>query len=148
MEEEKKSTETPVAEENLLDARKRMRDLRIEKNITQADLAKRLGTTVRQIQYYERHQHRLTADKILQVCIALDVTPDEFYGLTENARITDLNTVEARLQAFGKEYPNASLRELYRRVCTVKSLLEVILAEQGHPGEAIHTFQSFLREKG
>ena len=48
-----------------------------EKNITQAEFAKRAGIATSTVSEWKKKKTNPSADKIMDICIALDVTPDE-----------------------------------------------------------------------
>jgi len=48
-----------------------------EKNITQAEFAKRVGIATSTVSEWKKKKTNPSADKIMDICVALDVTPDE-----------------------------------------------------------------------
>jgi len=68
---------------------KRIRLRRVEIDITQAELAKRIGLTVQQVQKYEKGVNRVGASRLQQVATALDVPVTFFFdddGLGKRAK--------------------------------------------------------------
>ena len=60
----------------------KIKQLRIERNMTQPDLATELGVTVRTVAYYENDERQPTKSTILKLCKLFNVTSD--YLLSEN----------------------------------------------------------------
>lgn len=48
-----------------------------EKNITQTEFAKRVGIAPSTVSEWKKKKTNPSADKIMDICVALDVTPDE-----------------------------------------------------------------------
>lgn len=59
---------------------KRMRARRIDKGLTQQNLADRIGVASQQIHKYERGITRITAGRLSQIAEALDFSVDEFFA--------------------------------------------------------------------
>lgn len=68
-------------EQNIVDlyVGRRIKLLRKQRHITQKGLADRLGITFQQIQKYEKGLNRLPASRMLAICMALDVTPNDLF---------------------------------------------------------------------
>ena len=68
-------------EKNVVDlyVGRRLKLLRRQKRISQKDLASRLGITFQQIQKYEKGLNRLPAARMLAVCMALEITPNDLF---------------------------------------------------------------------
>lgn len=60
----------------------RLATLRKAKGFTQVELAKAIGVTQRVITYYERETKRPPAHLLDKICKALEISADEFYGLS------------------------------------------------------------------
>ena len=58
---------------------RRLNALRKERGLSQKALADRLGITFQQIQKYEKGLNRLPASRMLSICMALDVTPNDLF---------------------------------------------------------------------
>lgn len=58
---------------------KRLRELRIEKGLSQTELAEALGTTQGAIGKYERGELDLNTEKITQICKVLKVSPNDLF---------------------------------------------------------------------
>lgn len=69
------------AERNIIDlyVGRRIKILRKQNHITQKDLAERLGITFQQIQKYEKGLNRLPASRMLSICMALNITPNDLF---------------------------------------------------------------------
>lgn len=57
----------------------RLRGLRAENLMTQAELADACGITFQQIQKYESGQNRISASRMWQMCQVLGAAPDDFF---------------------------------------------------------------------
>ena len=57
----------------------RLKLLRRQKHISQKDLAKRLEISFQQVQKYEKGLNRLPAGRMLGICMALDITPNDLF---------------------------------------------------------------------
>lgn len=70
-----------TTQQNIVDiyVGRRLKQLRNQKHISQKELAKRLGVTFQQIQKYEKGLNRLPASRMLAICFALDITPNELF---------------------------------------------------------------------
>ncbi|MBL4789767.1 MAG: helix-turn-helix transcriptional regulator [Kordiimonadaceae bacterium] len=63
----------------------RVRQLRRERRITQADLAESIGLTFQQVQKYERASNRISASKLVEIAGVLDVpVADLFTSVDDN----------------------------------------------------------------
>jgi transcriptional regulator with XRE-family HTH domain len=67
-----KSPRTPGAVDKYIGAR--MRDIRLSFNMSQADLAEKLGVTFQQVQKYEKGANRVSAVRLFDICEALGVS--------------------------------------------------------------------------
>lgn len=59
----------------------RIRQLRIERSMTQETLGKEVGVAFQQIQKYEKGTNAIASNRISALCKALGVTPDDLYRL-------------------------------------------------------------------
>jgi transcriptional regulator with XRE-family HTH domain len=62
-------------------------------NLTQTDIAKRLGVTLRSYQYYEKDEHPIPSDTLLKIANVFDVSLDWLLGRDvprDNHRIDDI----------------------------------------------------------
>lgn len=64
----------------------RIKDLREDKDLTQAEVAKKLGLYTTQYQRYERAETTIPADIIVDIAKLYDVSTDYILGLTNNAK--------------------------------------------------------------
>ena len=69
----------------------RLRAYRLKKGWTLAQLAKRIGVTLQTIGKYERGVSSPDINVVIELCFALDITPNELCGISRPA---DLTTVE------------------------------------------------------
>jgi len=61
---------------------RRIRELRLERGVTQEDLAYKIGISLTHMGYLERGQRNLNIDKVFRIAKALKVKPgDLFKGL-------------------------------------------------------------------
>lgn len=69
------------AEQNIIDlyVGRRLKLLRNQKHISQKELADRLDITFQQIQKYEKGLNRLPASRMLMICFALNITPNDLF---------------------------------------------------------------------
>ena len=58
---------------------KRLKYLRNKQHISQKELASRIGITFQQVQKYEKALNRLPASRMLGICLALDITPNDLF---------------------------------------------------------------------
>ena len=68
---------------------KRIRLRRVEIDITQSELAKRIGVTFQQVQKYEKGANRVGAARLQQVATALDVPVTFFFDAGLGKRASD-----------------------------------------------------------
>ena len=61
----------------------RLKEIRLNKGLTQQELAIKLGITQQSIARYESEARKLDQDLIIKICLVLDVTPDELLGFEE-----------------------------------------------------------------
>ena len=75
----------------------RIRDLREDKDLTQAEIAKKLGLHTTQYQRYERAETTIPADIIVDIAKFYDVSTDYILGLTNSVHkewtIKNLNNI-------------------------------------------------------
>lgn len=65
---------------------KRMRDLRIDRDMTQADIAELLGTTNQQVSKWETGVQMMGVDKYIKLAIHYNVSMDYLLGLIDTPR--------------------------------------------------------------
>lgn len=61
----------------------RIKEIRQEKGLTQAQLAEMLTTTQSTIGKYEREEIQLTVDTIIKICKVFEVSADYLLGLED-----------------------------------------------------------------
>lgn len=64
-----------------MELHERLRQLREDRDMTQAELAAMLGTTRQQVGKYETGRQEMTAGKLAALCLALGVSADYLLGL-------------------------------------------------------------------
>src|ERR1700744_3076466 len=64
---------------------RRIRRRRLFMQMTQGALAHALGVTFQQVQKYEKGANRVPAERLMQICRQLEVTPDYFTQGTAGA---------------------------------------------------------------
>ncbi len=75
------SSQPRSVEQNVIDVYvgRRLKMLRNQKHISQKELASRLDITFQQIQKYEKGLNRLPASRMLMICFALDISPNDLF---------------------------------------------------------------------
>jgi transcriptional regulator with XRE-family HTH domain len=58
----------------------RLRAFRLQRRMSQTDIAKPLGVTFQQIQKYENGKNRISGSALVKVCELLDVKPEQILG--------------------------------------------------------------------
>lgn len=61
----------------------RLKESRKEKKLTQKEVSKNLGIVLQQYQTYESGRYQLDYEKIIKLCILLDISADYLLGLTD-----------------------------------------------------------------
>lgn len=64
----------------------RIRDLREDKDISQAEIAKILNTSQTVYSRYERNVRTIPAEMIYELCIYYNVTADYIFGFTDKPK--------------------------------------------------------------
>jgi transcriptional regulator with XRE-family HTH domain len=71
--------------------------------VTQTEMADRIGVTFQQLQKYEKGVNRIGASRLMQICKALEVTPEWLFegapGGQPNTATRDIDTAFAAFQA-------------------------------------------------
>lgn len=81
-----------------------------EKNITQKEFGKRTGISNSTISDWKRKKTNPSADKIMDICYALDVTPEQ---LLTGKGIDDMDNVEVSVDRFHIDKSDKKLLEDY-----------------------------------
>ena len=81
-----------------------------EKNITQKEFGKRTGISNSTISDWKRKKTNPSADKIMNICYALDVTPEQ---LLTGKGIDDMDNVEVSVDRFHIDKSDKKLLEDY-----------------------------------
>lgn len=61
----------------------RLKEIRLEKGLTQTKLAQMLSTTQSTVGKYEREEIQLTVDVIIKICELFEVSADYLFGLED-----------------------------------------------------------------
>lgn len=62
---------------------KRLQELRIERGLSQTDLAKQFNISQRAVSHYENEEHDLSTEMIITICKFFDVSADYLLGLKD-----------------------------------------------------------------
>lgn len=58
---------------------KRIKEIRVRNNVTQRELAEKLGLSLNTVSRYETGERRPRIDKVIKIAKALDVEPSELF---------------------------------------------------------------------
>ena len=102
----------------------RARSLRLQRGVSQSELASELGVSFQQVQKYETGTNRVSASKLYSIAQALKVRPGYFFDGLDNSlpnpEIVELDVDAARIAALISKIPSkksrASLRELIKQM--------------------------------
>jgi len=61
----------------------KLKELRIEKNVKQQDLANILGISARAVSFYENGERECDFDTLIKICKYFNVTTDYILGLSD-----------------------------------------------------------------
>lgn len=61
----------------------KLREIRLKRGLSQQKVADLLGITQQAVAKYESEMSKLNHDQIIQLCLFLEVTPDELLGFEE-----------------------------------------------------------------
>ncbi len=86
----------------------RIRRRRVELGLTQEQLARRVGISYQQIQKYERGANRISASRLFELAVWLDVTPGYLYPAPP--------TAPEELAHGGRERPTIEIARSYGRI--------------------------------
>lgn len=83
----------------MVDFGKKLRRLRLQAGLTQAELAKRLNVTKAVVSYYENQERSPSPDVLIKIATIFHVTTDYLLGLSYRKMldVTDLNDDELTL---------------------------------------------------
>lgn len=83
----------------------RLKNLRLEKGLTQTELGKRVGLSRRMIVHYEKHATRPPADKVLSLANALGLPFNELVKVNGRTAASAVDTKFARRLEKAKKLP-------------------------------------------
>jgi len=69
---------------------RRLRLLRVDRNLSQQELGKVLGVSFQQIQKYEKGVNRVSAGRLVEIATKLETAPHELLGWLDKKTITPL----------------------------------------------------------
>ena len=76
----------------------KLRALRMEKNLTQNDLAARLGIVGASVSSYEKNKQYPSVEVLIQLCQTFDVSADYLLGLSDDKNFNTSTLTEEQLQ--------------------------------------------------
>ena len=76
----------------------KLRALRMEKKLTQNDLAARLGIVGASVSSYEKNKQYPSVEVLIQLCQAFDVSADYLLGLSDDKNFNTSTLTEEQLQ--------------------------------------------------
>ena len=89
---------------------KKLKDIRINKGITQEDVAKAIGISKPMISYYENNTSKLDEEKVMKLCVLFNCTIRDITGIEEKKETINKNI---------KQEENIKIEE------TIKDLIEL-----------------------
>ena len=69
----------------------RIKEIRIQRGKTQAQIAKIIGMEQTQYSRYERGENEIKVNVLIDICKALDISADYILGLTDNPKPSESN---------------------------------------------------------
>jgi transcriptional regulator with XRE-family HTH domain len=72
-----------------------LRAFRLQRRLSQTDIAKPLGVTFQQIQKYENGKNRISGSSLVKVCELLDVKPEQLLGNGHGVFHSEPNVLES-----------------------------------------------------
>ena len=93
----------------------RIKDLRTDNDLTQAEIASAIGITQRKYSYLETGRQQLTDDLLVRLAVFYKTSIDYLLGLTDDPR----------------PYPRAKRREMYKHTTIIRNVIEPL---QDFPG--------------
>ncbi|MGO3391681.1 MAG: helix-turn-helix domain-containing protein [Lactococcus lactis] len=76
----------------------KLRALRMEKKLTQNDLAARLGIVGASVSSYEKNKQYPSVEVLIQLCQTFDVSADYLFGLSDDKNFNTSTLTEEQLQ--------------------------------------------------
>ena len=76
----------------------KLRALRMKKNLTQNDLAARLGIVGASVSSYEKNKQYPSVEALIQLCQTFDVSADYLLGLSDDKNFNTSTLTEEQLQ--------------------------------------------------
>jgi transcriptional regulator with XRE-family HTH domain len=89
----------------------RIRKIRQQKNITQSDLAKKLGISFQQLQKYELGHNRVSAARIIDIAQIFEVTPNDILQVAEINQTAEKSANENHVEHLWRSIRSARIRQ-------------------------------------
>lgn len=77
---------------------KRLKEIRTERKITQAEFAEKIGVSVNALSHYETGKRIPTSDVLYNICLFLDVSADYLLGCSENSKIQNNDNIDITIE--------------------------------------------------
>jgi transcriptional regulator with XRE-family HTH domain len=107
----------------------RIRTHRLARKMSQGVLGEKLGITFQQIQKYEKGVNRVSGSRLIEMCEALGVAPEQILGSVKHVNHSELNALEGMRD---KDVVNAFLAisalPTAKRKAVTSSLMKLIAA--------------------
>lgn len=107
------------------DVRARIMELLQEKGLSAAQFAKMLGYNRRTVAYWKQHERAFNADTLPDVCEALKMTPNQFFGISDSAP-EDKDSIVAELSR-ARQLDESTLRQRLEQLRKEQLILELAL---------------------
>ncbi|WP_224003987.1 helix-turn-helix transcriptional regulator [Aureimonas sp. SA4125] len=66
---------------------RRVRQIRLQKNLTQEELGQKVGVSYQQVQKYETGANRISASRLYRIAVEFDVAPGWFFDGIESVEM-------------------------------------------------------------
>lgn len=109
-----------------------LRIRRLERNLSQSDLAQRVGISFQQLQKYEQGKNRVSVSRLIRLCDALKIQPDEVMRALiykEGSHNRENTSVDASASTLSLSKHEISLIQAFKRVSedsTQKLVLDLV----------------------
>lgn len=82
-----------------------LRNLLIEKNISQKEIAQKLGLSIAEVNHWVTGRREIKVSDVLPICEVLGISPNRFFGLDEDISEQDRQLLQA-FKAMAASTPN------------------------------------------
>jgi transcriptional regulator with XRE-family HTH domain len=96
----------------------------MQRDLSQSDLAEKLGVSFQQVQKYEKGTNRITVSRLEQIALALETTPHELMGWGQRA-IADGEALDIEAYKLAKAF--RTLREDWK--APVRQLINLLMRD-------------------